>query len=165
MKLRISEKISNANPAFIVFILDGRLIWVRRLLEKQKGIKLIAFAFISLPDEDKCSLKRQRREHQRNTEGGGGGYESKKADKRAAKRSWEGKSREVGGQLQPRSKDAVDMLTFDFQQNLPTLNLTHQDMFYRGNCGRTTLACTTASLTRDICLCGRRRQPKEVLRK
>lgn len=28
-----------------------------------------------------------------------GGYESKKADKRAAKRSWEGKSREVGGQL------------------------------------------------------------------
>lgn len=103
------------------------MIWVRRLLEKQKSIKLIAFAFISLPDEDKCSLKRQQREHQRNAEGG---YESKKADKRAAKKSWEGKSREVGGQLQPRSKDAVDMLTFDFQQNLPTPNLTHQDMFY-----------------------------------
>ena len=50
--------------------MDGRLIWVRSLLEKQKSIKLIAFAFISLPDEDKCSLKRQRREHQRNAEGG-----------------------------------------------------------------------------------------------
>ena len=44
-------------------------------------------------------------------------------------KSWTGKTRLIGGQ-QPRTKDAVDMLTFDFHQNLPTPNLTHSDMFY-----------------------------------
>ena len=102
------------------------MIGVWRLLEKQ-NIKLISFKFICFPDESKRSLKQQRKEHQRNTKGG---YQSKKSDKMAAKRSWEGKKRDVGGQLKPRSKDAVDMLTFDFQQNLPTPNLTRQDMFY-----------------------------------
>ena len=75
----------------------------------------------------RTSLKLQLRDHQRNAEGG---YQSKKDDKVAARRSWEGKTREVGGQLQPRRKDAVDLLTFNFQQNLATPNLTHQDMFY-----------------------------------
>ena len=58
----------------------------------------------------KCSLKLQRKDHQRNAEGG---YQSKKEDKIAARRGWEGKTREVGGQLQPRRKDTVDLLTFD----------------------------------------------------
>lgn len=80
-----------------------------------------------MPDEDKHSLKLQRTEHQRNAEGG---YQSKKDNKVAARRSWEGKTQEVGGQLQPRRKDAVDLPTFDFQQYLATPNLTHQDMFY-----------------------------------
>ena len=57
------------------------------------------------------------------------GFESKRSDKAAAIRSWTGKTRLIGGQ-QPRTKDAVDMLTFDFQQNLPMPNLTHSDMFY-----------------------------------
>ena len=30
-----------------------------------------------------------------------------------------------------RSKDAVDMITYDFQQNLETPNLQHNDMFYK----------------------------------
>ena len=54
----------------------------------------------------------------------------KKADRMAARRSWEEKMGEVGDELQPRKKDAVDLLTFDFQQDLATPNLTHHAMCY-----------------------------------
>lgn len=57
------------------------------------------------------------------------GYQTKIADKDAAIRSWRGKRRVVGGQTY-RSKEGVDMLTFDFEQNLPTPMLKHNDVFY-----------------------------------
>ena len=123
-KFRSRKKISNVD---LVLKLDRRQIGLH-LLGKQKNIiKLIAFTFICLPDEDKRSLKLQGKDHQRNVEGG---FQSKKDDKIAARRSWEGKMRKVESQLQLRRKDAVDLLAFDFQQNLATPNLTHQEMFY-----------------------------------
>ena len=57
---------------------------------------------------------------------------AKRDNNMAQRRSWKGKMHEIGGQLQPRRKDAEDLLTFDFQQNLTTPNLTHQDMLYAG---------------------------------
>ena len=53
-------------------------------------------------------------------------------DKARAVRSWVGKPRPVGSSgVKHRSKDAVDMITYDFQQNLETPNLQHNDMFYK----------------------------------
>lgn len=55
----------------------------------------------------------------------------KREDKQRAIRSWNEKARPIGlSGVTKRSKDAVDMITFDFQQNLPTPNLQHNDMFY-----------------------------------
>ena len=60
------------------------------------------------------------------------GYEMKREDKQGAIRSWNEKARPIGSSgVRNRSKDAVDMITFDFQQNLPTPNLQHNDMFYK----------------------------------
>ena len=53
-------------------------------------------------------------------------------DRARAVRSWVGKPRPVGSSgVKHRSKDAVDMITYDFQQNLETPNLQHNDMFYK----------------------------------
>ena len=77
---------------------------------------------------DKTRIQRELKEHQ---EGADLGYQSKKDDKNAAIQSWSGKTRTSGSSNVPnKSKDAVDMITFDFQQNLPTPNLHHNDMFY-----------------------------------
>ena len=55
----------------------------------------------------------------------------KRDNKNAAIQSWSGKTRTSGSSNVPnKSKDAVDMITFDFQQNLTTPNLHHNDMFY-----------------------------------
>ena len=60
------------------------------------------------------------------------GYEMKREDKQGAISSWDGKARPIGSSgVRNRSKDAVDMITYDFQQNLPTPNLQHNDMFYK----------------------------------
>ena len=80
-----------------------------------------------MTDENKHSYQLQLEVHQKDSDAG---YKEKKGDKTAAIKSWTGKRREVGGQFQPTRKDAVDMLTFDFQQNLPTPNLKHQEVFY-----------------------------------
>ena len=78
--------------------------------------------------DDKTRIQRELKEHQ---EGADLGYQSKKDDKNAAIQSWSGKTRTSGSSNVPnKSKDAVDMITFDFQQNLPTPNLHHNDMFY-----------------------------------
>ena len=119
------------NSSFDSAIKRGqRLIRVRRLIDKirynKKRTKLMAGLY-HLTDENKRSYQMQLEAHQKD---GDAGYKEKKGDKAAAIKSWTGKRREVGGQFQPRRKDAVDMLTFDFQQNLPTPNLKHQEMFY-----------------------------------
>lgn len=48
---------------------------------------------------------------------------------KAAIVTWAGK-RWVYGGVKPKSKDCVEVITFDFQQNLETPNLRHNDMFY-----------------------------------
>ena len=58
------------------------------------------------------------------------GYAAKRADKKAAKESWKGKRMDLGPLNPPCSKDGVDMVTFDFQQNLPTPNLFNSTTFY-----------------------------------
>ena len=57
------------------------------------------------------------------------GYQTTRGDKKAAVTSWSGKSRPLGSAAFS-SVDAVDMISFDFQQNLPTPNLHHNDVFY-----------------------------------
>lgn len=58
------------------------------------------------------------------------GYKSKSADRERSRQSWEGKRRVVSDDITFNSKDAIDMITFDLQQNLPTPNLNHNDIFY-----------------------------------
>ena len=59
-------------------------------------------------------------------------FTMRKDDKERAVASWVGKPRPVGSSnVKYRSKDAVDMITYDFQQNLETQNLQHNDMFYK----------------------------------
>ena len=83
-------------------------------------------ALLSCGGEDEMNrLLEERREHQ---EKGQNGYESKKRDKERTTKSWNGKTRTLGEKS--TSKDAIDMVTFDFQQNLPTPHLRHNDMFY-----------------------------------
>ena len=50
-----------------------------------------------------------------------------RGDKNAAVYSWNGYTRSLGTAAYC-SKDAVDMASFDFMQNLPTPNLTHNDV-------------------------------------
>ena len=53
-------------------------------------------------------------------------------DKQGSIRSWNGKACPIGWSgIRNCSKDAVDMITYDFQQNLQTPNLQHNNMFYR----------------------------------
>ena len=75
-------------------------------------------------DEMNCLLE-ERREHQ---EKGENGYNSKRRDKQHIQQSWNGKTRTLGENS--TSKDAIDMVTFDFQKNLPMSHLRHNDMFY-----------------------------------
>ena len=78
--------------------------------------------------DEKSKLKELQRSHQQQADMG---YESKRCDKAKAKAkaSWTGKRR-IQGEKDPCSRDAVDIITFDFEQNLPTPNLHHNDMFY-----------------------------------
>ena len=58
------------------------------------------------------------------------GYQSMRGDKNAAVETWGGYTRSLGTAAYC-SKDAVDMVSFDFMQNLPTPNLNHNDVFYK----------------------------------
>lgn len=63
-------------------------------------------------EEEDQKLKEQRLHHEKAE----AGYNSKRQDKEAASKSWKGKTRTLGQST--TSKDAVDMITFDFQKNL-----------------------------------------------
>ena len=76
-------------------------------------------------EDDMNRLLEECREHQ---EKGENGYESKRRDKERTTKSWNGKTRTLGEKS--TSKDAIDLMTFDFQQNLPTPHLRHYVMFY-----------------------------------
>ena len=58
------------------------------------------------------------------------GYKKKGNDCARAKDSWKGKRRIAHDEVAYKSVDATDMITFDLQQNLPTPNLKHNDIFY-----------------------------------
>ena len=62
------------------------------------------------------------------------GYQSMRGDTLAAVASWSNICRPVGSAAH-NSVDAVDMISFDFQQNLGTPNLQHNDMFYARQLG------------------------------
>ena len=55
------------------------------------------------------------------------GYQNMRRDKNAAVNSWNGYTRCLGTAAYCL-KDAVDMVSFDFMQNLLTPNLTHNDV-------------------------------------
>ena len=71
----------------------------------------------------------QEDELRRHQEKADQGYKSMRNDQKAAIGSWSGRRR-ILGEAAYCSKDAVDMISFDFQQNLPTPNLHHNDVFY-----------------------------------
>ena len=58
------------------------------------------------------------------------GYQTMWGDRKAASASWSGKSRLLG-LAAFSSVDAMDMISFNFQQSLPTPNLQHNDVFYQ----------------------------------
>ena len=70
-------------------------------------------------EDEKDEKLEEERLHHENTEAG---YISKRLDKEAAINSWRDKTRTLG---QNTSKDAIDMITYDFQKNLETPNLFH----------------------------------------
>ena len=68
-------------------------------------------ALLSCGGEDEINrLPEERREHQ---EKGENGYKSKQREKERTQQSWNGKTRTLGENS--TSKDAIDMVTFDFQ--------------------------------------------------
>ena len=78
---------------------------------------------------EKEKLEKELEEHHKLAESA---FTMRKDDKARVVRSWVGKPRPVGSSgVKHRSKDAVDMITYDFQQNLETPNLQHNDMFYK----------------------------------
>ena len=78
---------------------------------------------------EKEKLEKELEEHHKLAESA---FTMRKDDKARAVRSWVGKPRPVGSSgVKHCSKDAVDMITYDFQQNLETPNLQHNDMFYK----------------------------------
>lgn len=52
-----------------------------------------------------------------------------RGDMKAGVQSWSGKTR-ILGEAAHQSKDAVDVVSFNFQKNLPTPTLHHNDVFY-----------------------------------
>ena len=77
-------------------------------------------------DADDTVARKQLADHQDMADKG---YQSMRGDKKAAVTSWSNMIRSVGS-APYSSKDAVDMISFDFMQNLPTPNLSHNDVFY-----------------------------------
>ena len=77
-------------------------------------------------DPNDMGARQQLADHQEMADKG---YQTMRGDRKAASASWSGKSRPLGSAAFS-SVDAVDMISFDFQQNLPTPNLQHNDVFY-----------------------------------
>ena len=69
-------------------------------------------------DQDLKRLKFEKEIHLRKADKG---YECRKEDTRVAKSSW----------IEKHPAKATDVLTFDFQQNLPTPTLTTSEIFYK----------------------------------
>ena len=77
-------------------------------------------------DPSDTAARQQLTDHQDQADKG---YQTMRGDSKAAVASWSNRSRSLGSAAYS-SVDAVDMISFDFQQNLGTPNLHHNDMFY-----------------------------------
>ena len=84
------------------------------------------FNIVIKSDPNDMGARQQLADHQDMADKG---YQTMRGDKKAAVASSSGKSRPLGSAAFS-SVDAVDMISFDFQQNLPTPNLHHSDMFF-----------------------------------
>lgn len=86
----------------------------------------LAIAIDAAHGPEKDMLQKEQDDHQAKAKAG---YTRKREEKQVAKESWRG-MRRLGSHHSFCSKDSVDMITYDFQQNLPTLNLHHSEVFY-----------------------------------
>ena len=92
-------------------------------------VKLCLSIQVAVGTAEKEQKEEELKSHQ---EKAWAGYEVKREDKQGAIRSWNEKARPIGSSgVRNQSKDAVDMIMFDFQQNPSTPNLQHNDMFYK----------------------------------
>ena len=86
------------------------------------------------------------------------GYQTMRSDKKAAVTSWSNTNRSLSSAAY-NSVDTVDMISFNFQQNLPTPNLHHNDVFYA--CQLWTymynFGIHDCVADKGICSCGMRR--------
>ena len=87
----------------------------------------LAIAIDAARGPQKDSLLKEQSDHHVKAKAG---YTMKREEKQAAKESWRGTRRRLGSHHSFCSKDNVDMITYDFQQNLPTPNLHHSEVFY-----------------------------------
>ena len=87
----------------------------------------LSIAIKSTSGDDLGRLGREQAEHHMHTDAG---YSNKLWDKKATVQSWSRKSPVIGGEVPYRRINVVDMITFDFQQNLPMPNLHHSDIFF-----------------------------------
>ena len=77
-------------------------------------------------DPNDMGVRQQLADHQDMADRG---YETMQGNREAASASWSSKSRPLG-LAGFSSVDAVDIISFDFQQNLPIPNLQHKNVFY-----------------------------------
>ena len=87
----------------------------------------LAIAIDAAHGIEKENFEREQSDHQTKAKAR---YTMKREEKQAAKESWSGTRRRLGSHHSFCSKDSVDMITYDFQQNLPTPNLRHSEVFY-----------------------------------
>ena len=81
----------------------------------------------SANEEEKQEIQMQIDEHHAHAEFA---YAQLKSDTQTAKQSWSGKVRELTSEVEKCSVDAVDMYSFDFEQNLPCPNIQNSEIFY-----------------------------------
>lgn len=87
----------------------------------------LAIGIDAAHDPEKDNFEREQSDLQVKAQAG---YTMKTEGKQAAKERWSGTKRRLGSHHPFSSKDSVDMITYDFQQNLPTPNLHHSEVFY-----------------------------------
>ena len=84
------------------------------------------------------------------------GYQSMRGDKKVAVASWSNTIHSV---------DAVDMISFDFQQNLPTPHLHHNDVFYARQLWTYNFGIHDCVTEKGTCSCGTRQWQSVVHRR
>ena len=79
----------------------------------------------SAKEVDKKTIQAHLEKHHSEAEAG---YASLKEDKERAKQSWAGRVRKIDSDI--CSIDAINVYSFDFEQNLPCPNIQSSEVFY-----------------------------------